>query len=294
LADRSAFLDPPSNEIPDLPPPDAAAQRAMVHAAGNFVFQSLTHLPNFFAIRTTTHFDDGPIMMNGQVLSTAADLHRVETYRREITFRDGREITTALQQTGERMGLWDQGMQTQGEFGPEPAIVFLDIAHGKLAFHHWEKTTNGNVAVFRYSVPAEASHYEVTTTCRVSRTFEKRPAYHGSLTLDPATGALLRFTLQADAAAGDPVSSVASVIEYGQVVLGNRTYICPLRSLAFSVQQASACSRNAREKKMERSIVFMNRTQFTTYHRLGSDATIVTAPVVKAGTNLADAPADPE
>lgn len=294
IADRSALLDPPPDEIPTLPPPDFAAQRVMVHGAGAFVFQTLAHLPDFFATRVTTHFDDGPVLVGGQVLSATPGLHRVGTVRREVTFRDGREILTVLPQS-ERIQMWDQGMQTQGEFGPEPAIVFLDIAHGKLAFHHWEKSAAGNVAVFSYSVPAEASHYEVRTACRVSQTFRKQPAYHGEITLEPATGALLRFTLQEDAAPDDPVSGVASVIEYGPVSLGNRTYICPLRSLAFSVQQSSACNRKAREQKLSRPVVYLNRTQFTTYHRLGSEHTIVPAPVIQAGSTLpADPPVNPD
>lgn len=285
LADRSALLDPPSDEMPRLPPPDAAAQRELVRTAGAFVFQALARLPDFFATRITTHFDDAPIVINGAVLSTAADLHMAGTFRREVTYRDGREILTAIEETDQHLPLWDQGLQTEGEFGPEPAIVFLDLIHGKLAFGHWEKAASGNVAVFAYSVPADASHYQVAASCRVTRTFVRRPSYHGTFSIDPASGALRRITLQTDSLPDDPISDVASVIEYGPVQLGKRTYVCPLRSLAFSVQQETACGkRKARERKLSRPIVYLNRTQFTTYHRLGSDSNIVSAPQAQAGS----------
>lgn len=296
LGDRSALLDPPQEEMPSLPPPDVAAQRAMLRSAGAFVFQALARLPDFFATRITTHFDDAPIVMNGAVLSTAADLHMAGTFRREVTYRDGREILTAMQESDQRVPMWDQGLQTEGEFGPEPAIIFLDLAHGKLAFDHWEKRGTANVAVFRYSVPQEASHYQIAASCRVTRTFMRRPSYHGTFSVDPATGALVRITLQTDSLPDDPISGVSSVIEYGPVELGKHTYICPLRSVAFSVEQETACGTGkTRARRLSRPIVYLNRTQFTTYHRLGSDSNIVAAPAVQAGTTPpADAQIHPD
>ncbi|MFP5235940.1 MAG: hypothetical protein ACLGSD_08545 [Acidobacteriota bacterium] len=290
IADRSALLDPPADEIPDLPPPDLATQRTLIHNAGAFVFQTLSHLPDFFAIRTTEHFDDEPLVMNGMVLAQTPGLHHVATYRREITFRDGRELLTALNR--ERTPLWGWGMETQGEFGPEPAIVFLDIAHGKLAFSHWEKGPSGKLAVFRYDVPSAASHYEIRTACRVSEASDQHPSYHGSLALDEA-GTLVRLTLQADEMPDNSISGVASVIEYAPVVLGNRTFVCPWRSLAFSMQQM-ACPDQKHRKKLEQPIFFLNRTEFTAYHRLGSESTILPGPVVQAGSTPPPATQNPD
>jgi hypothetical protein len=291
IADRSALLDPPPDEILNLPPPDLAAQRAMLHEAGAFVFQTLAHLPNFFAVRTTEHFDDAPLIMNGLLLAQTPGLHRVDVYRREVTFRDGRELMTALDR--ERISLWNWGMDTQGEFGPEPAIVFLDIAHGKLAFSHWEKGPSGNLAVFLYAVPAEASHYEIRTACRVSKAADHHPAYHGTLALDAATGTLVRFTLQADDERDERISGVASVIEYGPVVLGNRSFICPRRSLAFSTQEI-ACQDGKHPKRLEQPILFLNRTDFSAYHRLGSESTILPGSVVQAGSTPPPATQNPD
>lgn len=288
IADRSALLDPPPDEIPNLPPPDLAAQRIMLHEAGAFVFQTLSHLPNFFALRTTEHFDDAPLIMNGMLLAQTPGLHRVGVHRREVTFRDGREMLRAIDT--ERTPMWNWGLETQGEFGPEPAIVFLDIAHGKLAFSHWEKGPSGDLAVFLYEVPAEASHYEIRTACRVSKAADHHPAYHGSLALDATTGTLVRFTLQADDDRDEPISGVASVIEYGPVVLGKRSFICPRRSLAFSTQQI-ACQDGKHPKRLEQPILFLNRTDFSAYHRLGSELTILPGSVVQAGS--APPPATP-
>src|ERR1700739_3244521 len=56
LADRSALFDPPASEFPDRPAPGANQQRQMLEAASAYVFHTLTHLPNFFATRTTERF----------------------------------------------------------------------------------------------------------------------------------------------------------------------------------------------------------------------------------------------
>jgi hypothetical protein len=108
-----------------------------------------------------------------------------------------------------------------------------------------------------------------------------QPAYHGSLAIDPVSGAILRLTLQADSKPGDPISHVASVIEYGPVDIGDRTYICPIHSLAFSVEEVSTCFRDLKDQALvhNRSLVqplILNRTTFSDYHRLGSTHKIIT------------------
>ena len=52
LADRSAFLDPPANELPATPTPDAATQQHLLEAAKTFAVDTLPHLPNLLTTRT--------------------------------------------------------------------------------------------------------------------------------------------------------------------------------------------------------------------------------------------------
>jgi hypothetical protein len=175
------------------------------------------------------------------------------------------------------------GLESWGEFGPEPAIVLLGVATGTIAFHHWEQVPAGLAAVYRYSVPEQDSKYEVNYTCNGSNAFHAQPGYHGSLSLDPVSGAILRLTLQADSKPDDPITHVASVIEYGPVDIGGRTYICPLRSLAFSVEEVSTCFREVKDQALvhNRTLVrplILNRTTFSDYHRLGSTSRIIADP----------------
>lgn len=276
VADRSAFLDPPATEVPALPPPDAEAQRTMVRQAGEFVFNTLAHLPDFFALLTTTQFDDGPLIAGGEMLAAMPGMHPVGSSDREITFSEGREVFDSSRGmlrpgAGRRR---DVGLDSQGEFGTEAATVMLDLQHGTLAFHHWERSEVGTVAVFGYAVPLGQSHYEVKAACQGKQSFRAQPAYHGTLSIEPASGVLVRFTLETESRPGDPIAQVASVIEYEPVVLGDRHYMCPIRSLAFSVQEADTC-RESHRRALPRPVAMLNRIVFSDYHRLGSEMTIV-------------------
>jgi hypothetical protein len=291
LADRSALLDPPAAELPNQPPPDADSQRKMVDAGGQYVLRVLSHLPNFFAIRTTERFDDSPVMVNGIMLGYPVSMRFVGGESREITFRDGIEVMDPMKQEHPAPGEQDGGLASSGEFGPEAAIVLADVAKGAIAFHHWEQTPAGVAAVFRYSVPKQASNYQVNYGCGNRISFHDKPAYLGSLAIDPTSGAILRLTLEADSKKGDPISHIASVIEYGPVVVGGRRFIYPVRSLAFMVEDAYACVRHAPREKLMRPVAMVNRTSFSDYHRLGSTATIVSD--VTAAPDSAPAAAHP-
>jgi len=281
LADRSALMDPPASEQPDQPAPDANQQQHMLDAARAYVYQTLTHLPNFFATRTTERFAGISPEVNETGMPVHIGLFPRGASTREITFRNGREVIDPMKAQRPAQTLPQMGLESWGEFGPEPAIVLVGVATGTIAFHHWEQGPTGLAAVYRYSVPEEDSKYEVNYTCNGGNAFHSQPGYHGSLAIDPVSGAILRLTLQADSKTEDPISHVASVIEYGPVDIGGRTYICPLHSLAFSVEEVSTCFRELKDQALvhNRTLVrplILNRTTFNDYHRLGSTHKIIT------------------
>lgn len=283
LADRSALLDPPASELPNQPPPDENDQLEMLDASRVYVIQTLSRLPNFFATRTTYRFFGIPPELNQTGLPMYVGLHPRGSYSREITYRDGAEVLNPMKverseptMPQNRLQSWSHsGLETRGEFGPELAAVLMDSAKGTIAFHHWEQGSAGVVAVFRYSVPEPFSHYEVNNSCNGSNFFHARPGYHGTLAIDPDSGAVVRITLQADWKPEDPISHVASVIDYGPVDIGGRTYICPVRSLAMSVEESGPCTGDIHNRSKVQPLN-LNRTTFTNYHRLASTHRIIT------------------
>lgn len=273
LADRAALLKLPVGEQLSLPPPDLAAQQEMLKASRAYVLRELTHLPDFMATQTTARFDNSPPALKYyQAMTDGAGFHRVGNLQRQITFQDGKEVTDAARVApdAERK---NAGLESRGEFGTEAAVVMMDIEHGTSSFDHWEQSMAGPGAVFVYAVPREFSHYEVTDECQGHPSFRNTPGYHGEIALDPRSGSILRMTLEVESKASDPVSHVASVIEYGPVVLGNRRFICPLRSLTFMVEEANGC-RN-RNRKLDKPVTMINQTVFFNYHRFGSSTTMI-------------------
>ena len=277
LAWRSALLDPPAAEVVNKPAPDEARQRQMLDSARRFVFQTLTHLPDFFATRATRQFYGVPPELNETGLPVQVGLYPHGSVSHEITFRDGKEIIDPMKSQRADQELPQPGLESWGEFGPEPAVILMDAGAGSISFHHWEQTPAGLAAVYRYSVPEAKSNYEVNYGCPGSTAFHASPAYRGSLAIDPVTGAILRVTLQADWNKGDPISHVASVIDYGPEEIGGRTYICPVQSLAFSVEDTDICHHDSYNRRLVQPMT-LNQTTFTNYHRLASTHKFVTDP----------------
>ena len=245
LADRSAFLKLPAAEIPAMAAPDIAEQRRIMGLTATYVGNAIPQLPGFYANRTTIHFEDVPGSGGKGSLPEARNeggpLHAVRISRTTVVYRDGQEIVEAAPVKVDKPKTADRGLKTWGVFGPVLGLVLVDAAQSKLAWDHWEQSANGPAAVFRYSVSSEKSHYEVHYCCIASsygmqtNSFQQMSGYQGEITIDPATGIILRLTLQAELGADAPISRAAMAVEYGTVALGGKTYTCPTRSVSISM-----------------------------------------------------------
>ena len=196
----------------------------------------------------------------------------------------------------------EPGLQLSGEFGAPLPLILVDINKGKMSFSHWEQTPAGSLAVYRYSVPRSASHYTVDYCCIADKAgavlrqgrrggggapppatlqydpanhFHKLPAYHGTLAIDPVSGAILRITVQAELDIDGPVTRADVLVEYGPVLIGDRKFICPVRSLALTQGLAGTNAPLGIPPDMQ-----INEASFTNYHRLGSSIRIIPGSAV--------------
>jgi hypothetical protein len=245
LADMSAFLNPPVAEIPIAAKPDPEAQRKMIALTVDYVSKTVHQLPNFSATRVTTSFKDNPSYEQSKVGNNrnaipnvfiiSKPLQPVGKYSAAVLYRRGREeVRAGAVQPG------PQGLTTSGEFGPILSTSLLDAAQGNLVWSHWEQRAAGLLAVFRFAVPAEKSHYEVAYCCLIRGNgdrvyFRQFSAYEGEITIDPSDGTILRLSLRAGLKKTDPIVKANIVVEYGPVELGGRTYICPVKGIALSL-----------------------------------------------------------
>ena len=243
LADMSAFLDLPAEDIPDIATPNIPAQRQLMAQTVDYVGKTITKLPNFFATRVTTHFEDTPRgFEKGQTVSTLYQpLHRIGSSNANVLYRDGQEVVDVGAAKGRKPKPAAQGLTTSGEFGPILATVLVDAAQGTLVWSHWEQGPTGPEAVVRYAVPQGKSHYEVEFCCiagnNEGRVFQQLSGYHGEITVDPANGSILRLTLEADLKPTDPIVKANILVEYSPVEIGGKTYLCPVKSVSISQAQ---------------------------------------------------------
>jgi len=250
LADVSAFLDLPPSEIPLKDTPDLAAQRQIVAEAVTYAEKTISNLPNFFATRNTTYFEDMP---QGHRLGTSLipyqPLHLVGSSSQVVLYRDGREIVDSGANKHQRNDLESHGLITSGVFGPILGTVLVDATQGKLVWDHWEQSAGEPLAVFHFAIPKEKSHYQVQFCClpEVQGTgiFQRFSGYHGEIAIDPTNGAIFRLTLQADLQRTDPLVRSNILVEYGPVEIGGKSYICPVKSVSIMLisAQASAMER---------------------------------------------------
>jgi VWFA-related protein len=293
LADSSAFLDPPAAEIPASPHPDPAALRQMLVSVVNYVNTTVRQLPNFIATRDTTRFEDRPLEdVQGEVGMTTLiylPLHVVGRSNVSVTYRDGHEVVEKAAAKNKRGESQEQGLFTEGVFGPILGTVVGDALKSKITWSRWEQGAKDTEAVFHYAVPKENSHYSVGFCCVLNglsnevaqraiwRSFAEIAAYHGEIAFDPASGAILRITLEADMPPNEVVSRNGMMVEYGAVDIGGKSYICPLRSVSVlwaHTAQAPLGTHPAQTYTGPEK-TFLNDAVFEQYRRFGSETRIL-------------------
>jgi VWFA-related protein len=290
LADESAFLDPPAAEILSDPAPERDAQRQMILRTAKYLKEVTPKLPDFFAMRTTTEYEQPSPQKADTWKTTQADqwLREVMTEKATLRYRNGHEEQD-IENKRASPGATKRDLNLIGVFSPILASVLGDATRGDsvLIWSHWVQGERGKEAVFRYLVRAENPHYNVTYCCLVGgRTFLASPKYLGELTIDPATGAILRLTM--DAQLGwirepnlnpvQPAKGAAAVIEYGPVEIGGREYICPRRSVVIMrVRTVSTVSLWGQTFEVYAPYeTRLNDIVYSDYHKFGAETRMLT------------------
>ena len=292
LADESAFMEPPVDDVLKDPAPDVETQQKMMAIALDYVKTAMRQLPNFYATRTTTHFQDtptlltepGPLPMSMESVARAMrmpgfgrfdpkPMHSTGTTKMTVTYRDGHEERDTDTEKGRKEDRPTTGFTTSGEFGPILGVVVGDAFRGQVTWARWEQGASDPIAVFDYSVPEDRSNYGVGIP-KDGKFENVYPAYHGEIALDPATGSILRLSVVAELTPPNEAKQTGMIVEYAPVEIGSRTYTCPIHGVAFSK------GRVADLKPTPGNTAVLMQTQlndvaFTEYHLFRTETRIV-------------------
>jgi len=298
LADASSFSPLPADEELSDPAPDADQQHIMIDAAVQYASQVLAKLPNFFASRETILFMDTPPRPGDGAVPANQSLLLIAKANETVLYRGGKQVVEAADGKENKLGAANAGLIVSGEFGPILATVFADAKQGELVWSHWEQIDQLKIAVFRYSVAKDKSHYEAQFCCVTANSgqvvFKRLTAYHGEIALDPETGTIFRLSMQSDLKPAYPMSRADLQVEYGPVEIGGQTYNCPIKSIAiargyepawrhrngaplnFSGMLASQDNADAVSDGPEVLQTMMNHAAFHDYHLFRSATRILT------------------
>lgn len=281
LADESAFLSPPESELPSAPRPDLAEERRMIALMVNYLGRTIPKLPNFYATRTTAHYDDTVEDENrpGVSLFSGEPLHWGGLSSATVIYRNGKEIVDPGPLKRKQPNPEEMGLVTTGTFGPILATVIGDASRSQMRFSHWEQGTDGPLAVFRVAVSKDKSHYLVSyRSPSQTQATEQPAAYHGEVSVDPATGTILRVTVEADFEPGVEMAHADIMVEYGPVDIGAKSYICPTRSVSLSQGRGKVVVRNAIgfTSRLGPEITRLNDVTFGNYHVFRVEVRVLT------------------
>ena len=238
LADASAFLPPPISQISTVAAPDVNTQQHLISLAANYLQQIIPKLPNFFAERSTARYQETAVFDAVNRRVEHEPMQPVESFKETVLYRNGTEVANAGDGKRKKRNAKDPYLITYGTFGPVLGFVHDAIGTpGVLTWSRWEQSPSGLRAVFRYRVPVEKSLYTQWGCClpdgEGTTAFDRRAGYHGEISIDPSSGAILRLQAEAEIAHFPPISRSDIMISYGPVEIGGQSYICPQRSVSI-------------------------------------------------------------
>ncbi len=286
VADESAFLDPPEAEIPHDPAPDLEVQRQMLLRTVKYLHEAIPKLPDFFAMRTTTQYEQQS-PKEGDTWKTALAnqlLREAVTEKATLRYRNGHEEQDVEKKTGSQSAK-KKDLNFTGVFGPILGSVLVDAmaSDSRLIWGHWAEGERGKEAVFRYVVRDDNPRYTLVHCCLVGgKEFRVLARYLGELAIDPGTGAILRLTMESQPGwirepnlqPVQPVKAASMMVEYGPVEISGRRYICPRRSVvimrARNIRTLAVWGQTFEIYTPYETL--LNDMVYTDYHKFGSEA----------------------
>jgi hypothetical protein len=214
-------------------------------------YEFLEKLPNFICDQLT-------MRMRSETRIPSFNMY--DRVQLELTYLDGKEDYRNLRINGKPLKKGspeDSGTWSTGEFGTVLADIFSSTTAASFTPRGEGGIRGVRAKIFDFKVLQPNSHW----TIRIGKPI--RPAFEGSLWIDPASGRVLRLEMRTKAFPADhEVDTVETVVDYSWVKIGGADFLMPLVSENLSCQRGSwYCTKN--------------EIQFRNYRRFGAESQVL-------------------
>jgi len=246
-------------------PPD---QSAILDAARKTALNYTLSLPNFLCTESIARYDD--ITDNGkwapldQLTMEVSFNGKGENYR--LLARNGRPTEMRLSEVA--------GTLTTGEFGSALLLIFQPASAAEFEWRHWETVHKRRLAVFTYKVSVERSRYTLKTGSQSAVV-----GYHGAVAIEPESGAVFRWSVEAEPPKGYPMMESSIHLEYDYRKIDATEYLLPVHAEMRSaerplpeteLEKLPMRARNAARRPMRHR----NLVEFKDYRKFGVDSSV--------------------
>lgn len=182
-------------------------------------FEFIENLPNFICDQIT---------MRSISKTLKPDWKLQDRIQVELIYTNGKEDYRNIRVNGKplkRGSPEDTGTWSTGEFGSVLADLFAPETDAQFTFKRVSEIGGVQARLYDYRVAKQNSHWDI----RIGRSV--KPAYRGSVWIDPASGHTLRIEMNTRSLPQDyEVDTVETTIDYSWVPISGRKYLLPVKS----------------------------------------------------------------
>lgn len=208
-------------------------------------------LPNYICSQMTTRYVQQ---------SKATGWEPLDVITAKVVYEDGKEsykeITVGGKRTNKSM-LELGGTTSTGEFASTLHSLFSQASQAEFKLYETTTISGMPAKVYDFKVALANSDWFINVGGQ-----SLRPAYSGSVWIDPKTAQVRRIEMQADNIPKDfPVDSMEWAVDYDNVHLGTATFLLPVHAANLACQRGTTiCTKNTEE--------------FRDYHKFSGESTI--------------------
>jgi hypothetical protein len=244
---RSSMLTPPPSDLPNLPAPDATAQKSILEKAIDVASRNDSQIHNLVANRAVSRYGNLNEFNNWKVGSERVfrpDDHTImrlkARFSETVKIEEGAETLT-----GSKDDPRLRKISQTPEGGVRPSlsqILRKANENGDVKWLRWESINGVKTAVFSYSVDKKQALYSIDYCCflksdgagYVLNPFKKTLGLHGQFFIDPETGNTKRIFMLAEFAPTDFVEREDTRIDFDMQTIDGKSYFVPVRSIRKS------------------------------------------------------------